>query len=61
MKHQDEQKIIEMYYHDKLEAYQIFAEFKRKIKLSEIRLVIAKSKMTCESYIEIIVPSSMNF
>jgi hypothetical protein len=61
MKHQDEQKIIEMYYHDKLEAYQIFAELKRKIKLSEIRIVIAKSQMTCESYIEIIVPSLMNF
>ena len=61
MKHQDEQKIIEMYYHENLEAYKIFAELKRKIKLSEIRLVIAKSQMTCKAYIEIIVPSSMNF
>ena len=61
MKHNEEEQVIDMYYHDKLEAYQIFAELKRKIKLSEIKLVIAKSKMTCESFIEIIVPSSMNF
>ncbi len=45
MKHHDQQQIIEMYYHDKLESYQIFEELKIKIILSVIRFLIAKSKM----------------